>query len=267
DYNHGDLTVKGDAAATLFIDTDEYHVNIDGKKDIGLSIGSLGTSGLWLEPDAAMLATVLQPDCVTEEDGEPSLWREKMLEYFEAGTSVIQRNGVEEAAKLPEIPVIFAGDAISTANLQRLTLPSLMPETPLTEHVYTYECWLGDLFFRAVVEYDPASKQPVYHAVRLQEAESRAVLIETAIQPPKGGLLGKLTGKRGAVNWSVGMRTQDMAAAGSWAPYQPGRSPARFTELLQLGWATTLRAVSNFEYARNLITSDELREVLALPVA
>ncbi len=266
DYNHGDLTVKGDAAATLFIDTDEYHVNIDGKKDIGLSIGSLGTSGLWLEPDAAMLATVLQPDCVTEEDGEPSLWREKMLEYFEAGTSVIQRNGVEEAAKLPEIPVIFAGDAISTANLQRLTLPSLMPETPLTEHVYTYECWLGDLFFRAVVEYDPASKQPVYHAVRLQESESHAILIETAIQPPKVGLLGKLTGKHSAVNWNLSMRTQDMAAASGWAPYQSGRSPVRFTELLQYGWKATLQAVSNREYARNLITPQELREVLALPL-
>ena len=267
DYSHGDLTVKGDAKVTLFIDTDEYHTNIGGKKNITLPIGSLSTTGCWLDPDTELLLTVVQPDCVMEEDGEPSLWREKMLEYLQAGTSIIQQKGVEDAAKVPETPTIFTDNAISTDNLQRLTQPSLMPGTPLTEHVYTYECWIGDRFFRAVVEYDPASKQPVYHAVRLQEAESRAVLIETAIQPPKGGLLGKLTGKRGAVNWSLGMRTQDMAAAAGWAPYQLGRSPARFTELLQLGWATTLRAVSNFEYARNLITPDELSEVLALPVA
>src|SRR5690606_29131512 len=43
-------------------------------------------------------------------------------------------------------------------------------------------------------------------------------------------------------------------------------SPERYTKLLQSGWKATLQAVSNREYAWNLITPQELREVLALPL-
>lgn len=86
DYNHGDLTVKGDASAAVFADTDEYHVNI---------AGSLNCKQRLQEWDIDMLQEWLVEEMYeADEDGGLLTRGSDVLRLLEAGTPLLkERNG------------------------------------------------------------------------------------------------------------------------------------------------------------------------------
>ncbi|GLI05409.1 hypothetical protein YDYSG_14390 [Paenibacillus tyrfis] len=57
-------------------------------------------------------------DCLMELDEELTLDREKMLEYFKAGRSVLIPDKIKPAEE-PDIPFPFDNSEISTGNLRR----------------------------------------------------------------------------------------------------------------------------------------------------
>ena len=101
DYNHGDLHVRGNASAEVFVETDEYSVKIEGQtfftrhldqygsadSDVGSEIGS---SYHGLDEQAARELFV--PDFILFDDDEISLVRnESILTRLEAGLSLLRR--------------------------------------------------------------------------------------------------------------------------------------------------------------------------------
>ncbi|UUZ95425.1 hypothetical protein LJK87_13730 [Paenibacillus sp. P25] len=90
DYNHGLLHVCGDAAAPLFIETDEYHVTIKGERRF---------KKIWVdaeEPDGRAVQALLEEGCCDPEqydESETPLSREGMFERLRAGLPFSRQNG------------------------------------------------------------------------------------------------------------------------------------------------------------------------------
>jgi hypothetical protein len=73
DYNHGDLTVAGNVAALLFMDTEEYHVSIHGEKNFKLRISEWDEFGNGYDLDEDLLQEVFMQDCLSQTDEEVML--------------------------------------------------------------------------------------------------------------------------------------------------------------------------------------------------
>lgn len=261
DYNHGDLTVAGNAAALLFMDTEEYHVSIHGEKNFKLRISEWDEFGNGYDLDEDLLQEVFMQDCLIQTDEEVMLYRERMLEHFESGRSVIVPNKVTAASEI-DIPFLFENAEISIVNLCRLTDSILMPSEANANGNRKYEFWLQDDFYRVIRSQAPSP----YRAVYLQQ-DPLAVIIETQENEQ---------GDRRLSRWVRRSKNQDLSLNIRWR-YIEGEdtewqalddhSPNDIHLLLQNGWRTLLTQVSGFEYYRRFIRPERVRELLSLPLA
>lgn len=139
DYNHGDLTVKGDAYAAVFADTDEYHVNISG---------ALNCKHRLQETDVDELQEWLADELYEADEADSWLVRgSDVLRLLEAGTPLLkERNGNSPLAPEIELQKLKA----------TITVPAIedILALPLVQERYNdyYDTdkngyWHGRLFF------------------------------------------------------------------------------------------------------------------------
>ncbi|NEN81862.1 hypothetical protein [Paenibacillus elgii] len=248
EYNHGDLTVAGNASASLFMDTEEYHVSVRGEQQFSLRISNWDELGDWNDLDEDLLKGVFVQDCVMELGEEPTLDREKLLEYFKAGRSVLIPDKIKPAEE-PDIPFPFDNSEISVGNLIRLADSVLMP-FEAKESGGKYEFWRDDEFYRVI----RSSSEAEYRAVYLQE-DRCAVIVETK-EDERNGIPYVSLHYRG--RYIEGEDTE-------WHPFD-ATSPEPFRLLVQRGWPALLAAVSRFEYYRSYVRPEQISEILSLPV-
>jgi hypothetical protein len=94
EYNHGDLRVLGDAAARVFVETDEYSVTITGEAAFGHRLNQYDDeSGGWTGLNAQLMHELFVDDFIfiDEEEGETMLVRDKtILAQLQAGQPLLK---------------------------------------------------------------------------------------------------------------------------------------------------------------------------------
>ena len=100
DYNHGDLTVKGDVTALVFADTEQYHVNINGAKKFSYHLTNYDEMGDWQNIDSALIAAMFDDvlyfdDVSDDDDSEGDLINvlhrgDALLSHLQAGKSLMR---------------------------------------------------------------------------------------------------------------------------------------------------------------------------------
>lgn len=100
DYNHGDLTVKGDVAALVFADTEQYHVNITGTQNFTYHLTNYDEVGDWQNIDSALIAAMFDDvlyfeDVSDDDDSEGDLINvlhrgDALLSHLQAGKSLMR---------------------------------------------------------------------------------------------------------------------------------------------------------------------------------
>ncbi len=124
-YNHGDLTVHGHARANVFIETDEYHVNITGKSQWDKHISNWDEDGNWQDITPEIVAPILHADCFEydEDDDSLILLRTGMYKLLQKGKSLLKKQKPVVA-----VPSVFGNYEANAANINRLMATKLIPE-------------------------------------------------------------------------------------------------------------------------------------------
>lgn len=252
DYNHGDLTVTGNASAAVFMETEEYHVKIGGERIFGKYIND--------EVDEDALESTLDSECLISGPDGIIIWREKMLEFFQQNKSVILQN--EDAG----VPFVFESREFNNANLQRLReSPVFLKYTAAdADGVQRLEYWRGDDFKRVVVIKDTPFSERLY----LQQY-SKAILIQYVRQ--QQGLADKLLARTPRYDVSIRIRTIVDGEEPAWYYYSPELPEHRpFMEMGEKLWDSLLTEWSEIEHWQNqfaaTVTPEKISHILQLPV-
>ncbi|MBE9917907.1 hypothetical protein G8C92_28305 [Paenibacillus donghaensis] len=261
DYNHGDLTVAGNASALLFMDTEEYHVSINGEQHFALRISNWDEYGNWEDLDEDLLQEVFIEDCLIKSDEEVMMFREKMLEYFKSGRSVTIPDKVKTVGQV-DIPYLFDNTDISMENLFRLANSILMPNEAIESEGLKYEFWLEDDFYRVFRSAAPSQ----YRAVYFQQ-DPYAVIVETQENERDENILSRVVRRSNKPDIRLNFRWRCTEGEDTeWHAFDD-RSPEQVLLLLQNGWPALLTKVSCFEYYRRFAHPERIRELLSLPLA
>ncbi|MGE8206791.1 hypothetical protein ACQKP0_19965 [Heyndrickxia sp. NPDC080065] len=261
DYNHGDLTVAGNASALLFMDTDEYYVSIKGEQQFILRISNWDEFGNWDDLDDELLQEVFVQECLLKLDEKLYFNRGRMLDYFEIRHSVIIPDKVKRVEEV-DIPFLFENADISIGNLLRLADSNLMPYEAGENKSLKYEFWLEDEFFRVI----RAARPSEYRAVYFQQDQC-AMIVELIENKQEDNLLKKLVRRTEKPSMILNYRWRYIEGKDTEWYTLDVRSPEQFHHLLKNGWRTLLTNVSRFEYYRRSISPEQIRDLLSLPVA
>ncbi len=264
DYNHGALTVKGNAAACVFADTEEYHVSINGELQFTRRISNWDDQGEWDELDDEELLEVFTKECLFETGDGLFMHRAVMLDCFETGRPVLITDNLTTSEQ-ESIPFLFADAKLSVENVQRLAESLLMPEQADEAGHAAYEFWAGTSFYRVFRLAGQNPPPPQYLAVYLQK-DQWAVMTEVKESEPGGNVLKKLFRQRSRPRVTLQCRWRRIADDETeWQALDAG-SPEEVHTHLQNGWNELLAAVSRFEYYRRCIQPEQIRAILSLPV-
>ncbi|HEX8326575.1 MAG TPA: hypothetical protein VF629_03460 [Hymenobacter sp.] len=102
DYNHGDLHVVGNATSTVFVETDDYSVNIEGQSSFTHYLdqygsGNIATTGNESESpyqglNEQLVRELFVPEFILSDDDGTTLVRDEfILARLEAGLSLLKR--------------------------------------------------------------------------------------------------------------------------------------------------------------------------------
>jgi hypothetical protein len=118
---------------------------------------------LWSEQDniddEAVLALFDKEVLILDEEDEPIIWREKILEFFQAGKPVIKPWEKED------IPFVFDSGDFHPLNILRLRQsPLFLDDLPAMEgdHMQRVEYWRGEDFSRVQVQKDIEFSESLY---------------------------------------------------------------------------------------------------------
>jgi hypothetical protein len=92
DYNHGDLTVKGDATALFFAETEQYHVNIAGERKFIHYFSNFDEEEDWVDLDEEKAKKYFIPEILwydDEEDVYKLSANDEVLTILKKGGSVL----------------------------------------------------------------------------------------------------------------------------------------------------------------------------------
>ncbi len=124
-YNHGDLTVHGHAQANVFIETDEYHINVNGNKQWSTHISNWDEDGNWQDITTEDVESILQDGCYEYDEDDDSLifLRTGMYALLHKGKSPLKK-------RKPVAPVVsvFGNFEANAANINRLMATKLIPK-------------------------------------------------------------------------------------------------------------------------------------------
>jgi len=237
DYNHGELHVKGNAAAKVLLLTDEYHFRVDGQTLLSRKINEkAGAVQVDFQLQDTFIPEVLyEPDLRNEED-RYRLYRDAAAAYWQEGSSILRQ--------LPALTFPFGNGAINGENIRRLAASVVMP---FNDNKYEY--WLKDLFFR-VTKPDPEQEQG--YSVYMEKQAQYAVWIE--LKGEQMEIAGRM-----------------MAGPDTQWYFLTETAPQHFHLLLRNGWQALTYSITEYEYhwqqLLQTVKVETAEALLALPVA
>ncbi|MGB4812381.1 MAG: hypothetical protein WBP13_07885 [Methylophilaceae bacterium] len=89
DYNHGDLTVKGDVSALVFMETEQYHVNIEGKQAFTYHLSNYDEVGDWQSINSASIAGIFDEILYFEDVSDDEDSQEDLINVLNRGSEVL----------------------------------------------------------------------------------------------------------------------------------------------------------------------------------
>ena len=253
DYNHGDLTVEGDVHAALFIDTDQYHVNVAGRLDAVRHLSQWDEQRQWQDLETHDPSAFMEPDCLDDADDGLALDREAILARVRSKRPVFRAEHLV-AVPAPAIPLAFPDTSIAPANIDRLASPAWLPAPAPDEASSRYAFWHGDTFCR-VLAFAPAAQENAFRIVYLQ-GDDYAVRLRS----------DRTRTAEGAPAWMFAAHVRRVSDEET--PWEPcgTDAPEAVRTFLGTAWLTLLSGMSTFEYARHLIRAEDVHALLALPV-
>ncbi|WP_339190957.1 hypothetical protein MKX33_13360 [Paenibacillus sp. FSL R5-0490] len=262
DYNHGELTVRGNVEGGLLVSTDQYTIQVQGQRNVKRQLEEWEDLGPWRGFD--MLALFV-PECVIDEDTEPFPWREEMLKRLQQGQPVINRKYIHADESEPDVPDWFEDHRITAENIERLTHPSLLPVREEDELLNSYEFWLDEQFCRVSV-YGDEHTEGYFRSLYFQDDHNCALLLKMEPSDQGSNSPDKHIVQPGEPVWMISGAYRYLNNEKSeWNVFSEN-SPADIQQLSEQGWSTLLQSVSNYQYARSLISHQLIHDLLALPV-
>lgn len=263
DYNHGELTVKGNVEGGLLVSTEQYGIQVQGQRKVKRQVEEWEDLGPW---QGFNMLELFVPECVIDEDTEePFPWREEMLKRLQQGQPVIHREYIQAAGVEPDVPDWFEDHRVSAANIQRLTHPSLLPVREDDELLNSYEFWLGEQFCRASI-YGDEHTEGYFRSLYFQDEHGCALLLKIEPADQASGTPDEDAEQAGNPVWMLSGAYRYVNRENSgWSEFSEN-SPADIQQLSINGWNTLLQSVSNYQYARTLISPQLIRDLLALPI-
>lgn len=253
DYNHGDLSVEGDVHAALLIDTEEYHLNVQGRLDAIRHLSQWDEQSQWQDLETHDPWAFMEAGCLEETDDGLALDRAAILERVRANRPVFHA-GHLAPAPAPVIPLAFPDTSIAPANIQRLASPAWLPAPAPDQVTSHYEFWHGDIFCR-VLAFGPAAQENAFRIVYFQ-GDDYAVRLR----------IDRARTNEGAPAWMFGAHARPNGDDElPWEPCGPD-APEVVRAFLGTAWLILLGGMSTFEHARQLIRADDVHALLALPV-
>lgn len=254
DYNHGELVVGGDATAALFVDTDQYHLKIAGRLDALRRMSQWDDQDQWQDLETHDPNAFMEPACLLDDEDGLSLDREEILARVRSGRPVFRRESLAPAPA-PAIALAFPDTSITPANIDRLASPAWLPAPAPEAVTSSYEFWHGDIFCR-VMAFGPATQENAFRIVYLQGGDYAARLRTDRTRTAEG-----------APPWMFAVHSRPVGEDDEpWQPCGPD-SPEPVRAFIGTAWLTLLGGMSTFEHARGLIAAEDVRALLALPVA
>lgn len=237
DYNHGDLHVKGNAAAKVLMLTDEYHFRVDGEMLFKQRIDEEhGAMQLDFQLQDTFIPEVLYEPDLGDANGQYHLYRDSAAAYWQEGRSILRQ--------MPALTFPFGNGAINAENIRRLAASAVMQLNDKK-----YEFWLKDLFFRVV---KPDTDNEHGYSVYMEKQEQYAVWIE--LKGEQIEIAGRMM---------IGADTQ-------WY-FLTDTAPQHFHLLLRNGWQALTYSITEYEYhwqqLLQTVTVEKAEALLALPVA
>lgn len=249
-YNHGDLTVLGHATANVFIETDEYHVNITGKSQWNKHISNWDEDGNWQDITPEIVAPILHADCYEydEDDDSLILLRTGMYELLQKGKSLLKKQ-----KPAVTVPSVFGNYEANAANINRLMATRLIPKDK-----YELILYIDDVKATITRPYDMLGQQRGNSIYLLQDNVY--------------SLFIKLQKDRVSIIYS-----DDPAEESKWSPLDTD-APVVYQNLANHYWPALLKRVEFMENLKKTdikkinqaieetITVEKIQNILSLPL-
>nr|WP_154959795.1 hypothetical protein [Paenibacillus xylanexedens] len=264
DYNHGELTVRGNVEGGLLVSTEQYGIQIQGQRKVKRQLEEWEDLGPWQGFD---MLELFVPECVIDEDTEePFPWREEMIKRLQQGQPIIKREYIYAAELTPDVPDWFEDHQFTAENIERLTHPSLLPVREEGELLNSYEFWVNGQFCRGSV-YGDEYTEGYFRSLYFQDDHDCALLLKIEPADQASGSPNERAEQAGTPVWMISGAYRYVNNENSeWSVFTED-SPSDIQQLSNRGWDTLLQSVSNYQYVRTLISPQHIRDLLALPIA
>ncbi|WDM79531.1 hypothetical protein ACCQ13_01945 [Xanthomonas sp. NCPPB 1638] len=253
------LSVSGTTSASFFIASQDAQTQLRN----GCSALRTWNGGDWDLVDAVERAQWFDPRCLAEDPlrCEVPLIRTEVVRLLIDGNSVLNTDVLDPTLA---IPFIFQNRDITPRNLLQLANHSRMPALVGEQAHPHFKFRDRGLFLRALsggqsIESDGAMRAAYF------ESPDYAVCLTANAERQPAPLLGRLTGKPAQQAWSMKCEFREMTEDAPWHLITAD-TPEAARALAFHGWNRMLRAVCTEDYARNAVTPQMLRDVLALSV-
>lgn len=127
--------------AVLLVDTDQYSLAVTGTTTARRRVSNRDEAGDWQDLGDLLLQDVFISDCLVDGDHGPLLVHERMLARFKSGEAVIRFDRLGTPPVYPSTAFAFPDRRLSLDDIERLTVPSLLPEAVKTGFARRYDFW------------------------------------------------------------------------------------------------------------------------------
>ncbi len=263
DYNHGDLIVKCDASARLFLSTEQYGFSIGGERNFERWIFDREGDEGWRLDDPDALGDFIDSAFITD-DSAP-LARDEILAAVRAGQDVIPAPRPDESGSA--VHDIFRVHNVNPDNIRLVAAADNLVAGGNDDALGSIEFWSADLFIRLTLL--PDNKNAPERKLYFQLDEKIAVLVGLFNRPPT--FLGRVTA---TIKSLIGRPREqhliklwrNVEEEGAWS-YLDTSAPAEVADLLRRGWDAAMQSFVNRRRVRKDLNPGTLRELLALPLA
>ena len=230
DYNHGELTVRGELIARVALFTDEYHVNITGPERVDFLLDEVRGVPNLAEFSSEIAGIVFPPEFHDGiDDGEGGiralLDRRRVVAAVRAGENAT-RSSAEVRALMPLEANLFADEAISVRNLlAAVRTPVIGPK----EH--TAAGWFRQTDFLLCQRHVDAEGDPREDSVFITVWKTWDFYLSVAQVPERTGMLARLAaavqGRKvpTTAQLALAYRAYQGGTPGEWLPLAPDTAP------------------------------------------
>jgi hypothetical protein len=217
DYNHGDLSVKGDVHCKVFIDTEQYHVEIGGQRRFTHHLCNYDADNTWQELDPDVLRQLLHPNMLflDDEDNLALARGAEVLALLQQGTALVLPQDARSSAP-PLQKAISAAELYAQVSAKKiqamLALPLVRAQYPDYYDVDRNGFWAGKykFSFRQATDDAPA-RVSVSKQLRPDDAAEEDFNFYHFELAPNGGVDISYQAHNGYDETPVSIQTQDSA--------------------------------------------------------